>query len=111
VPAGLVQNEDGVRAGLELLGEGSQEQAHGREGRFRQGQREGLVAARAAGREQVEAREALVGQPGRSHAALVPTVAGPALLADPGLILAPQLEPGVRMCGGDRGQLRPKFLF
>jgi hypothetical protein len=100
-----------VRAGLERAGEALQEHGHARGGRLGQGEREGLVGAGPAGGEQVEAGEALAGQAGRADAALVPAVAGPALLPDPGLILAPELEPLVRMGGGDRGELRAKLLF
>ena len=72
---------------------------------------EGLVGAGPAGGEEVEAGEALVGQPLRAHPALVPAVADPALLADPGLILAPELDPRVGMGPRDLLQLRPELLF
>ena len=80
-------------------------------GRLGQGEGEGLVRAGSAGGEQVEAVEAPVGQAGRTGAALVPAVADQALLADAGLILAPELDLGVRMRGGDLLELRPKPLF
>jgi hypothetical protein len=131
MPAGLVQDEDGVDGGLELLGEGCQEQAHRLSVGLGQGKGEGLVGSWSAGGEQVEALEALVGKAGWPNAPLVPAsagggrsisaaalvrrparaMAGPALLADPGLILAPQLQPLVRMGACDGGEPRPKLLF
>ena len=69
------------------------------------------VPAGAAGGEQVEAGEPLVGGPGRAHAALVPAVAGPPLLADAGLILAPELDPRLRVRRGDRREPRPKPIL
>ena len=97
--------------GLELLGERGEEQAHGRGGRLGQGKGEGLVGAGPTSGEQVEALEPLVGQPGRAHPTLVPAVADPALLPDPGLILAPELDPHARVGFGDFGELRAKLLF
>ena len=79
--------------------------------RLGQGQGEGLVRAGPTGGEQVEAGEALVGQPRRAHAALVPAVAGPPFLADPGLILAPELDVRVGMSPRDLLQPRPKSIF
>ena len=76
-----------------------------------QGEREGLVRAGPAGGEQVEALEPLVRGPGRAHAALVPAVAGPALLTDAGLVLTPELDPRARVGLGDPGELRPKPIF
>jgi hypothetical protein len=76
-----------------------------------QGQREGPVGAGVAGGEQVEAGEALVRQPRRAHAGFVPAVAGPALLADAGLILAPELDLCFRVGAGDLGEPRPEPVF
>jgi hypothetical protein len=112
VPAGLIEAEDRVRAGREPLGEGRQERAHARGGRLGQGEGEGFVrAGPAGGGEQVEALEPLAGRPGRAHAALVPAVAGPAFLPDPGLALTPELDLRSRMGFGDGGELRPEPLF
>jgi hypothetical protein len=111
VPAGLIQDEHGVGIGLELPGEVLQEHSHAGRGCLRQGQGKGLIGAGPAGGKEVEALETLVGQPGWTHAALVPAVAGPAFLADAGLILAPELELGFRMRGSDLGELPAKRLF
>ena len=111
VPAGLVEDEHGVGARLELLSEGDQEQVHGHERRGRQGEGKSLIGAGATGGEQVEALEALVGETGWAGAALVPAVASPTLLPDPGFILAPELDLSVRMRRGDRVELRPKPIF
>ena len=100
-----------MRAGRELLREARQEQAHAGRGRLGQGEGEGLVGAGAAGGEQVDALEPLVREPGRAHPALVPAAADPPFLADPGLILAPELEPCIRMRLGDRREPRPKPIF
>jgi hypothetical protein len=59
----------------------------------------------------MEAVVALVGEPRRTYAALVPAVADPALLPDAGLILAPKLDLPVRMRLGDGGELRSKPIF
>jgi hypothetical protein len=111
VPAGTVEDQRRVHAGPELSGEARQEHGPARGGRLGQGGGEGLVRARPAGGEQIEAVEAPVGQAGRADAALVPAVADPALLADAGLILTPELDLGVRMRGGDILELRPKPIF
>lgn len=111
MPAGLVQEQHGVRAGSELGSKAGQEDVHGRGGCLGQRQGEGLVRARPAGGEHIEALEPPVGGAGRAHPALIPAVAGPALLPDPGLILAPQLQLLARMRRGDRRELRPKPIF
>jgi hypothetical protein len=72
---------------------------------------EGLVGARSAGGEEIEAVVPLVSQPGRADAALVPAMADAALLPDPGLILAPELDPPVGVRRADRGEPRPKPIF
>jgi hypothetical protein len=111
VPAGLVEEEDGVYAGLELLGEVRQEHLHAGRGGLGQGEREGLIGAGPAGGKEGEARKALVGEPGRAHPARVPAMAGPSFLADARLILAPELEPRLRMRPGDGGERRAELLF
>jgi hypothetical protein len=111
VPAGPVEEKNGVRAGRQLLREGGQEHGHGFGGRTRQRQREGLVRARAAGGEEVHAIVALIGDPRRAHAALVPAMADPALLPDPGLVFTPELDLDLRMRRGDGRELCAKLLF
>jgi hypothetical protein len=101
-----------MHTGLErFLRELRQEQAHADGGGLRQGKGEGLVRAGPAGSEKIEAVEALVGRAGRTDAALVPAMAGPPFLPDPGLILAPEPDPGAWMRCGDLLQLRPKPIF
>jgi hypothetical protein len=111
MPAGPVEEQHGVGAGCQLLGEGSQEQRHGLGRGAWQGQRKGLLGAGPAGGEQVEAVVALIREAGRAHAALVPAVADPALLAEPRFILAPELDLPAWMGRGDGGEPRPKSIF
>ena len=91
-----------MRAGLERLCELRQEDLHAGGGGLGQGKGKSVVRAGPAGGKQIEAVEALVGEPRRAHPALVPAVADPALLPDPGLILAPKLDLPVRMRLGGR---------
>lgn len=111
VPAGLIKEQDGVHAGRQLLGEGRQEHDHGLCRGTWQGQGEGLVSAGPAGGEQIEAVVALVRGPRRADASFVPVMTNPAFLPDPGLVLTPELDHGLRMERGDRGQLRAKSIF
>ena len=100
-----------MHTGRKRLRKVREEQAHAGGGGLRQGKGKGLVRGWPAGGEEIEAVEALVGRAGRAHSALVPAVADPALLPDSGLILAPELDPGLRMRGGDLLELRPKSIF
>ena len=111
VPAGPVQKQNGVHARSELLREGGEEHGHGLGGRTRQGQGKGLVGARPAGGKQIHPVVALVGDPWRSDTVLVPAMTEPAFLPDPGLVLTPKLDLGLRMRRGDGGELRAKLLF
>jgi hypothetical protein len=79
VPAGPVEDQRRVHAGPELSGEARQEHGPARGDRLGRGEGEGLVRAGPAGGEQIEAVEVLVGQAGRTNAALVPAVADPAV--------------------------------
>ncbi len=105
MPAGLIQHEDRVHTGLELLSKVLQKDRHCVRVHPRQGQREGLVRARKAGGEQIQALEALIDHSGRAHAAFVPDPCGPALLAKARLILAPELKTRLRMLLRDSLQL------
>jgi hypothetical protein len=111
VPAGPVEEQDGVHTGCQLLREGGEEHRHGLGCRAWQGEGEGLLGARPAGGEEIDAVVALVGETRRAHAALVPTVAHPTLLTDPGLILAPELDLRLGVRRGDHGELGAKLLF
>jgi hypothetical protein len=61
MPARLVQEENRMRIRLELSGEVGQKDVHGLRGGLRQGKREGLVGAGAAGGKEIEALEPFVG--------------------------------------------------
>ncbi len=91
-------------AGGELLREGCQEQRHGLGRRMRQSKREGFVGAGPAGGEEIEAVVSLVDEARRAHATLVPAAANAALLAHARLVLTPELDLGLRMRRGDRGE-------
>ena len=111
MPAGAVEEEDGVDIRGQLLREGGEEQRHGLGRHARQGQGEGLVSTRPAGGEEIKALEALVSHPRRADATLVPAMARPALLADPRLVLTPELDSSVGMRRGDGGEPRAKSIF
>ncbi len=111
MPARLIEDEDGVHLRREVPRQVLQEHPHCARIRPRQRQREGLVRARPAGGEQVQARVALIDHAGRAHPALVPDARGPPFLADARLVLAPELELRVRMLRGDGLQPRGELLF
>ena len=70
------------------------------------------VARRADRAEQVDRLVAQVAYAARAHAAFEPAAADAAGLADPGLVLEPDLEPfGVGMVAGDLGDQRRKFFL
>jgi len=58
-----------------------------------QDQRDALAALRAYSPEQVGGAEALLAHAARAHPFLVPDVGDAALLADPGLVHEPELDP------------------
>ena len=97
MPAGLIQHEHRVDAWRKLTREVLQKERHRIGVHPRQRQREGLVRAGPAGGKQIQALEALIDDPGRTHAALIPDAGGSSLLAKARLVLTPELEAGVRM--------------
>ena len=111
MPAGLIQHEDRVHTGLELVSKVLQKDRHRIGIHPRQGQREGLVRARTAGGEQIQALEALIDYAGWAHAAFVPDPCRPALLAKACLILAPELKARLRVLRRDGLQLGWQLLF
>ena len=93
VPAGPIEDQHGVGPGRHGRGELGQEEVHGCGRDLGQDQGHAGVACRADGTEQVGRREAVLVQPARPGAFLVPDVGDAALLADPGLIHEPELDP------------------
>ena len=78
----------------------------------RQHQGEGGVALRADGAEEVDRGVALVFDSGWAGAALEPAPAVAAGLADPGLVLQPDLDAlGLRMSGGCLGNQIAEFFL
>jgi len=70
------------------------------------------VACRTYGADDPSGLMADIALPARGMAALPPGIAGPALLPDPRLVLAPDFKPlGLGMCPGDFGQASSKPLF
>ena len=92
VPTGLVQHEHGMHARGQGLGKTRQEQVHGHHPRLGQHQGERVVVAGTNSSKDVGGQKASVPAPGRTHAACEPAMAGAALLALAGLVLAPQLQ-------------------
>ena len=97
-----VEDEHGVGPGRHGPGQLGQEQAHGRGRDLGQHQRDARVPLRADRTEQLDGGEALLPRPARPSASLVPDVRDAALLADPGLVLEPQLDPLARVLARDR---------
>jgi len=94
VPAGLVEQEDGMGAGGDGLGDLDQVQAHALGGAARQDQAGALALFRADGAVDVGGSGALVLQGDGPGAALGPAPGDLVLLPDPGLVLPPQLDLG-----------------
>jgi hypothetical protein len=92
MPAGAVHNEHGVRAWGHLAAELVEEGLHDVGPDDRQDQAEGGVALRADGAEQVDGGVALVFDSRGAGAALEPSSAVAAGLADPGLVLQPDFD-------------------
>jgi len=94
VPPGLVEQHDRVRAGRDVTGDLVEMLLHrlGIGRRHRQGGAE--VAGGTDRAEQIRALVALVGRLARAGSLARPLVDEAVLLADPHLILEPQLDPG-----------------
>ena len=105
VPAGSVEEQDGVSTAFNGAGDLVEVELHGV--RVGEGERQGSAgtAGRADGAEQVGALVALVGGLTRAGPAPRPLPHEAVLLADAGLILEPDLD---RFVPGQMGQMRPQ---
>ena len=103
VPAGAVEQQDGVSALGDGAGDLVEVELHGLGVGVGQGERGAGAARRADGAEQVGALVTLVGRLARPRAAPRPLPHEAVLLADAGLVLEPDLD---RLAFGDVGQMR-----
>jgi len=87
VPSRLIEHHGDVLVVIDRRREAIEEQLHRLGVHVGQDQSEGIVGSRLYCREDIGEREALVGYPTRALASLPPDMAGPALLADPRLVL------------------------
>ena len=105
VPAGAVEEQHGMGAAPDTAGDLVEVELH----RVRIGEGERQGGARAAGRtdgaEQIGALVALVGGLAGARPALGPLPHQAVLLADPGLVLEPDLD---RLMPGQMGHMRPQ---
>src|SRR5690348_17631281 len=113
MPARLVHQHNAMRPWRDGLSEFSKEQVH--RGSIEPGHHQGDtgVACRAHGPDDPSRLVADIAQPARGMAALPPDIAGPPLLSDPRLVLAPDFKPlGFRMGLRDFRQAgsKPPFL-
>src|SRR5215213_4710815 len=91
VPTGLVEQQDGVPAGIDHVGDFLQVQAHRGAVAEGQNQRRALALTRTDGTEDVGGRGALVLRRGRAAAAPCPAARDLVLLTDSGLVGEPDL--------------------
>ena len=91
MPAGLIEQGDGVGAGRHGLGDLGQMQGHGGGGASRQHKGGALGLGRANGAEDVGRAGALIARCYGPRAAAGPSAGDLVLLADPGFILEPDL--------------------
>jgi hypothetical protein len=94
VPAGLIDEDDGVGAGRYLSGDLLQMPLHGLGVAFGQDEGGADAAARADGAEDVGRSGSLIPGGSRPGAPLGPSAGDLVLLADPGLVLEPDLDLG-----------------
>lgn len=111
VPAGAVEDDDGVDAVGQGLGEGVEEQARRPCGDLRQHEGEILAGQGSHRTEDVGPLVAAVAQARRSLAAAPPAMTDAALVADARLVLEPQLQalPGMGVGDGVQGGAKPPF--
>ena len=112
MPAGAVHNEQGVGVWGHLAAELVEEGLHDVGPDDRQDQAEGGIALGADGAEEIDRGVALVFDPSWSRTLLKPAPAVAAGLADPGLVLQPDLDAlgfGMGRCG--RGDQVAKFFL
>ena len=101
-----------MRTGGHRLGEFGEKQVHRRGVEPGQHQRHPGVARRADGTDDPGRLVTHIAPAARGVAALPPDIAGTPLLPDPGLVLAPDLEPlSLRMGGGNLVQASSKAPF
>lgn len=111
VPAGAVENHEGVLVLGQGFGEVLQEAIH-RLGRDRrQDQRKGLSGGGLGGGEDIGPVEPLIAQPGRALSLQPPAMTQAPLLADARLVLKEQADPLGRMGCGDFLQAVAEPLF
>jgi hypothetical protein len=92
VPAGLIEHHRDVLVIADGGSEAVEEHLHRLGIHVRQDEREGVVASRLDGCEDVGKREALVAEPRRTLASPPPDVAGAPLLPDAGLVLEEEAD-------------------
>src|SRR5499427_7757186 len=112
MPARLVHQYNAMRPGRDGLSEFINKEVH--RGGIEPGHHQGDagVASRAYGPDDPRRLVADIAQTARGMAALPPDIAGPALLSDPRLVLAPDFKPlGFGMRLRDFGQASSKPLF
>ena len=112
VPAGPVEHENGLGPGRHRARQLGQEDAHRRGRDLGQHRGHALAALGTHGAEQVGGGEALLAHPARAHASGVPDVGDAPLLADPGLVHDPRLDPSrLGMPGGHLADQRGQVLL
>src|SRR5690606_31711217 len=111
VPSGAIEHHDGVDVFGQGAGEGVEEQPGGARGDLRQDEGEVVAGGRTGGAEDVGPLVAPVAQTRRTLATQPPAMADPALVADAGLVLEPQLQALGGMRLGHRRQGRAEPLF
>ena len=112
VPAGAIHEHDRVGVWRHGLAELVEHRLHGGGTHRGQDQGDAGIARRTDRAEQPDRLMAQVAHAAGAHAPLEPASADAAGLADPGLVLEPDLEPlGLGMVAGDLGDQRRKFFL
>ena len=111
VPAGAVEDDEGMGARRHRVGELIEHQLHGGGVGDRQDQRDARVADRADGAEQVHRFVAEVAPAARPHPLGEPAAADPTGLADPAFIQEPDLERHLRSQLAVAGDQRREGFF
>jgi len=106
MPAGLVEDNDRVLALANRRSKVGQELLHRLGIGVGQDEGEAVVGAGLDASKDVGEREALVAEARRALTALPPNMAGPALLADPRLVLEEQSNTLALMCIGNSAEQR-----
>ena len=111
VPAGAVEDDEGMGARRHRVGELIEHQLHGGGVGDRQDQRDAGVAHRADGAEQVDRFVAEIAPAARPHPLGEPAAADPTGLADPAFIQEPDLERHLRSQLAVAGDQRREGFF